>query len=170
MRRAATAVLVLFLCCCLSSALQAQSTNASVNGYVTDPTKAGIFDAKVIAINVSMNVRSEGTTNRTGSYNIVNLSPGTYRVEVEKQGFKTVVKSDIVLHVQDAVAINFEMALGSTSEVVTVVGGAPLVNTQSAAVSTVVDQTYIANMPLNGRSFQSLILLTPGTLTQGPQT
>lgn len=169
MRRAATSVLVLLLCFCLNSVLQAQSTNASVTGYVTDSTKSAIVGAKVIAINVGTNVRHETTTDNTGSYSVVNLPPGTYRLEVEKEGFKSVVKSDILLHVQDVIATNFEMALGSTSEVVTVIGSAPLVNSQSGSVSTVVDQTYVANMPLNGRSFQDLILLTPGTVTQTPQ-
>jgi hypothetical protein len=67
------------------------------------------------------------------------------------------------------VAINFTMAVGSVSESITVEGGAPLVNTESAAVSTVVDSKYVENMPLNGRSFQDLILLTPGVVTQSPQ-
>ena len=163
MRRVAMAVLVLLLCC-LSGVLNAQSTNATVTGYVTDPSKAVIPDAKVIVINVGTNVRSEAKTNNVGSYMVVSLSPGSYRIEVEKDGFKTVVKSDIVLHVQDAVAINFEMAVGSTSEVVTVTGGTPVVNTESAAVSTVVDRQFADNLPMNGRSFQSLIQLTPGVV------
>ncbi len=157
-------VLVLGLCCYFSNVLIAQSTNASVTGYVTDPSKAVLVDAKVIAINVGTNIRYESTTNKVGSYTFVNLPPGGYRVEVEKAGFKTVVKSDIVLHVQDAIAINFEMAVGSTSEVVTVTGGTPLVNTQDASVSTVVDRNFAENLPMNGRSFQTLIQLTPGVV------
>ena len=167
MRRAATAVLIIVLCG-LATALHAQSTNASITGYVTDSSKAAIVGARVIAINVDTNVRYQTTSNNVGSYSIVNLPPGRYRIEVEKEGFKSVVKSDVMLHVQDVIATNFEMGLGSTSEVVTVVGGVPLVNTQSAAVSTVVDQTFVKNIPLNGRSFQDLISLTPGVVTQNP--
>ena len=144
--------------------LHAQSTGASLTGYITDPTKAVIVGAKVIVINVGTNARYEAVTNETGSYDIPNLPPGTYRIEVEKPGFKTTVKSDVVLHVQDTLAINFEMAVGSTSEIVTVTGGAPLVNTESAAVSTVVDRTFAENLPMNGRSFQTLIELTPGVV------
>src|SRR6185369_12247100 len=60
--------------------------------------------------------------------------------------------------------INFEMALGETSEAITVEGGAPLVNTESGTVSTVIDRKFVDKLPLNGRSFQTLIMLTPGTV------
>src|SRR5207253_10846638 len=83
--------------------------------------------------------------------------------------FKSIVKSGIELHVQDLVSINLALQVGSVSESTTVEGGAPMINTTDASVSTVVDQTFVKNMPLNGRSFQDLILLTPGTITQSPQ-
>ncbi|PYX55965.1 MAG: hypothetical protein DMG76_16860 [Acidobacteria bacterium] len=73
------------------------------------------------------------------------------------------------LHVQDSAGINFSLQVGSVTQSVTVTGGAPLVNTQDAAVSMVVDRKYVENMPLNGRSFQDLILLTPGIVTTSPQ-
>src|SRR5258708_5245022 len=121
MRKFLVLVVLLIGFCC--GELRAQSTNASVTGYITDPAKAVIVGAKVIVINVDTNVRYEGTTNGVGSYDVVNLPPGACRIEVEKPGFKTVVKSDVVLHVQDTAAINFEMALGSASEIVTVTAG-----------------------------------------------
>ena len=144
--------------------LRAQSTNASLTGYITDPAKAIIVGAKVIAINVDTSIRYQGTTNNAGDYDVTNLPPGKYRIEVEKPGFKTVVKSDVILHVQDTIAINFEMVLGSVSEIVTVEAGAPVINTTDASVSTVVDRQFAENLPLNGRSFQTLIELTPGVV------
>jgi hypothetical protein len=147
--------------------LRAQSTNASVTGYITDPTKAVIVGAKVIVINVDTNGRYESVTNNVGSYDVPALPPGRYRIEVEKPGFKTVVKSDLILHVQDTAAINFEMALGSASEIVTVEAGGLVINTTDATVATVIDRNFAENLPLNGRSFQTLIELTPGVvLTQ----
>jgi len=143
---------------------EAQSTNASVTGYITDPTKAVIVGAKIIVINVDTNVRYEGTTNNSGSYDVPALPPGRYRIEVEKPGFKTVVKSDLILHVQDTAAINFEMALGSQSEIVTVKEGGLVINTTDATVATTIDRNFAENLPLNGRSFQTLIILTPGTV------
>src|SRR6266581_539558 len=154
-------VLLTGLCC---GELRAQSTHASVTGYITDPTKAVIVGAKVIVINVGTNIRYEATTNSAGSYDVTNLPAGPYRIEVEKPGFKTVVKSDVILHVQDTAAINFEMALGSASEIVTVTAGGLVVNTTDATVSTVVDRQFAENLPMNGRSFQTLIELTPGVV------
>src|ERR1700756_5430139 len=145
-------------------ALHAQSTNASLTGRVTDPSKATIAEAKVAAVNTGTNFRYESTTNTAGEYALANLLPGTYRIEVEKSGFKKLIRPEVILHVQDTLAIDFEMAVGSVSDTVTVQAGAPLVNTTSATVSAVVDQTFVENMPLNGRSFQTLILLTPGVV------
>jgi hypothetical protein len=146
------------------SGLRAQSTNASITGRVTDPSKALIAGAKIAAINTATNFRYEVATNGSGEYYLANLPPGTYQIEIEKPGFKKLVKPSVILHVQDALEIDFEMRLGSSSETVTVQAGAPLVNTESGAVSTVIDQTFVDNLPLNGRSFQTLIMLTPGVV------
>ena len=147
-----------------TSVLRAQSTNASLTGRVTDPTKALIVDAKVAAISAATNLRYETATNGSGEYYLANLPPGPYRIEIEKPGFKKLIKPDVVLHVQDALAIDFEMTVGSASESITVEAGAPLVNTESGTVSTVVDRTFAENLPLNGRSLQTLIMLTPGVV------
>jgi hypothetical protein len=162
MSRVAVLVVLFFASC--NGVLRAQSTNASVSGRVTDPSKAVIADAKVSAINADTNVRSEDATNASGEYHLTNLPPGSYRIEIEKRGFQKLIKPDVHFHVQDALAIDFEMTLGSGSESVTVEAGAPTVNTESATVSTVIDQTFVENLPLNGRSFQTLIMLTPGVV------
>ena len=144
--------------------ISAQSTNASLVGRITDPSQARIAGARVAAINTATSSRYEAPSNASGEYVLANLSPGDYRIEIEKPGFKKLVKPDVTLHVQDALEIDFQMTLGANTETVTVEGGAPLVNTDSGTVSTVVDRTFVDDLPLNGRSFQTLILLTPGVV------
>jgi Carboxypeptidase regulatory-like domain/TonB dependent receptor len=161
--RRAPALVVLFLVA-YSPALRPQSTNASLTGHITDPSKASIAGAKITAINTATNFRYETTTTDSGEYYLTNLPPGPYQIEIEKSGFKKLIKPDVTLHVQDAIELNFAMAVGSASETVTVTAGAPLLNTESATVSTVVDRTFVQNLPLNGRSFQTLIMLTPGVV------
>jgi len=151
-------------------AIIAQSSNASLTGRITDSSKAVTPDAKVIAINTGTRVRYETVTNETGSYYITNLPPGTYRIEVEKLGFKAVLKSDVILHVQDALEINFEMVLGSASESVTVRGGAPLLDTESSTMGTVVEQRKAVELPLNGRNVFNLIDLAASVVPQGSST
>ena len=158
------AFVVSFFFLSLPSVLCAQSTNASLTGRITDPSKAVIADAKIAAIRASTNVRYETTSNASGEYYLANLPPGPYRIEIEKAGFKKLMKTEVVLHVQDTLALDFGMAVGEVTESITAVAGAPLLNTQSATVSTVVDRTFVDNVPLNGRSFQTLIMLTPGVV------
>jgi len=153
--------LAIVLC---SPILRAQSTNASITGRVTDPSKALIVGANVAAVSSGTSFRYEAVTNASGEYYLTNLPPGSYRLEIEKTGFKKLIKPDVTPHVQDALEINFEMTLGPASQSVTVEAGAPLVNTESGTVSTVIDRTFVDNLPLNGRSFQTLIMLTPGVV------
>src|ERR1041385_267611 len=148
----------------VTSAIQAQSTNASLAGRITDPSHALIVGAKVAAIRGSVNITFETTTNAAGEYYLANLPPDSYRIEIERPGFKKLVKPDLILHVQDGIRVDFEMTLGDVSETVTVEPGGPLVNTESATVSTVVDRRFVDNLPLNGRTFQTLIALTPGVV------
>jgi hypothetical protein len=162
---------VLFFVCPLMLILPilAQSPNGVINGLIRDPSNKVIAGADVIVINDATGVKYSVKTNSDGIYLVPNLSPGPYRLQVSKAGFKTLIKPDIVLNIQDALSINFTLPVGAAFETVTVEGGASMINTTDASVSTVVDQTYIQNMPLNGRSFQDLILLTPGIVTNGPQ-
>jgi outer membrane receptor protein involved in Fe transport len=129
---------------------------------VTDPSGAAITGAEVHVQNVLTGRELATTTNSTGVYVATALPPGRYHVVVSAHGFKQIVKPDVVLNVQDNASINFGMEIGSGSETVTVQGGGSMVDTQSGSVSTVVDRGFVQDIPLNGRSFQDLIQLTPG--------
>jgi hypothetical protein len=166
MRRIAAVLFVLSLV----SPLFAQEGSATLTGFVQDPTKAVISGVKVTAIDTATNQRFEATTNNDGSYSIVALPVGPYQMQIEKPGFKTILKVDLFLHTQDALQVNFEMAVGSTSESITVSGDTVNVNTTDASVSTVIDSKFVESIPLNGRSFQDLISMTPGVVTQSPQS
>jgi hypothetical protein len=157
-------LVLLVVCLLVSLPAVAQSPNGTINGLVLDPSGRVIAEADITIVNDSTGVQYFGKTNAEGIYVVRNLPPGPYRLQVSKIGFKTLIKPDIVLNVQDAVAINFTLPIGAVSETVTVEGGAPLVNTQSAVVSTVVDRQFAENLPMNGRSFQTLIYLTPGVV------
>jgi hypothetical protein len=148
----------------LTSSLWAQSPTATVNGLVHDSSGAVVPGADVQLINELTNVNYPVKTNNEGIYSVPNLPPGRYRIQVSKFGFKTIVKPDITLNVLDARAINFDLPVGAISETVTVEGGVSPVNTESATVSTVVDRQFAENLPMNGRSFQTLIQLTPGVV------
>jgi hypothetical protein len=147
----------------------AQSPNGTISGEVVDPTGAVIVGADILAANDATGVQYSAKTNGEGIYLVAGVPPGIYRLQVSQPGFKTIVKPDIVLSIEDALAINFTLPVGAVSEVVTVSAGVPILNTTDGSVSTVVDQNYVKNMPLNGRSFQDLILLTPGSVTGSPQ-
>src|SRR5271154_3650460 len=158
--------LVLLSACALMLALPllAQSPNGVINGLVVDPSNRVVAGVDVLVVNDVTGVRYTTKTNDEGIYVLPNLPPGPYRLQVSKAGFKTLIKPDIVLNVQDALSINFTLPVGALYETVTVAGGTPLVNTENAAVSTVVDRQFAENLPMNGRSFQSLIELTPGVV------
>jgi hypothetical protein len=142
----------------------AQSPNGTINGLVLDPSGRVIVGADILIANDATGVQYAGKTNAEGVYVFTNIPPGPYRLQVSKIGFKTLIKPDIVLNIQDALAINFTLPIGPMSETVTVQGGAAMIDTQDATVSTVVDRQFAENLPLNGRSFQSLIYLTPGVV------
>jgi hypothetical protein len=152
------------------SLVNAQSTNATLSGGVTDPAGTFIVGAEIDIANDTTGVIYSAKTNSSGIYYLSVLPPGHYHVQVSKIGFKTLIKPDVVLNVQSALSLNFSLPVGATSESITVDAGASSINTSEASVSTVVDRKFVENMPLNGRSFQDLISMTPGVVTQSPQT
>jgi hypothetical protein len=152
-----------------SSLVLAQTESATLSGRVTDPSGASVVGAEVVLTNMSTNEEQRARTNGDGIYVFSGVQPGLYRVGAGSTGFKTLIKENLVLHTQDEVAENFSLSLGSVSESVSVSAEGNNINTADASVSTVVDRNFVDNMPLNGRSFQSLILLAPGAVTATPQ-
>jgi hypothetical protein len=130
-----------------------------------DPSGAVVVNAAVEATNEDTNVTQTTHTNSAGLYSFPNLAPGRYRMSAKANGFKEFARTGLVIHVGDTVSQNFPMEIGSASEKISVVADTVLVNTEDATVSTVVERQVIENMPLNGRSFQGLITLSPGVAT-----
>ncbi len=146
---------------------RALAQSASVSGQVTDQAHAAIPDAQVEIGNTDTGVTQITKTTGDGFYFLSGLMPGRYAMTVRKQQFKTVSVVGITLDVEDNLSRNIVLPVGSAAESVTVNGNALVLDTTDAAVSTVIDSTFVENMPLNGRSFQTLIMLTPGVvLTQ----
>jgi len=142
----------------------AQTETARVSGQITDATGRVVPEAEVKIVNLATGVASTASTNDDGIYSILGLIPGRYRITVQKPGFREVIVDGLVLNVQDVVAQNVQLQIGSVSETVTVTADKLNVNTTDSAVSTVIDRQFAENLPLNGRSFQSLINLTPGVV------
>src|SRR6266404_6495984 len=157
-------VVVFFAFGLLANASHAQSTDAAVGGQITDEQGRVVPGATVVLTNLNTAVTYQAKTNGDGFYNAPNLPPGIYRANVTKDGFKSIVKGDIELHVQDQASMNFQLQIGSVNETVTVSAGGLVINTTDATVSTVVDRQFAENLPMNGRSFQTLIQLTPGVV------
>src|SRR6266581_2568252 len=164
-----------FVCAFLFSALwlayvaMGQTETATVSGLITDETGAVVPGAEVKLQSVERGTVATATTNDAGIYVFAGVQPGQYQITVHKPGFKQVDLLGMIVNIQDHIEQNFRLQIGSVAESVTVNANDLKINTTDATVCTIVDQTYVKNMPLNGRSFQSLILLTPGTVTQTPQ-
>jgi hypothetical protein len=140
----------------------AQTELATVLGRITDPSGAVVAGAQVEIRNVDTNLAVMSGTNGDGLYTIPSLHPGHYVISVRKAGFKTVSVTELDLNVQDNIVRNFVLEVGSSAESVTVTAEGEKINTTDATVSTVVDRNFAENLPMNGRSFQTLIQLTPG--------
>jgi hypothetical protein len=162
--RIAMRLFVLVLLSLMSLAICRADELAAVTGLVTDPNGRSVPGVNILITNLATNGAFQTTTNDQGIYRVPSLQPGIYRMTLDKDGFKSVVKSGIELHVQDVASINFELQIGSVNETVTVEAGGLVINTTDASVSTVVDRKFAENLPLNGRSFQTLIQLTPGVV------
>jgi hypothetical protein len=156
-RLAALAALLLLA----SSPSFAQVDRATVTGIVTDKDGAVVPGASVTVTNTATNVASTDLTNTAGSYLIVNLIPGPYRVDVELTGFK---KHSVTttLEVGQRARMDARLEIGSFSETVSVEARAQLVNTSDASLGKVVSQTQVANLPLAIRNWDDILALVPG--------
>lgn len=145
----------------LAGALLAGST-ATLTGRVTDSVGGVMAKVEVRAVNVETGAKLSAETNDEGLYRILSMAPGVYRMVLEKYGFKTIIKPGVELHVQDIVALNFEMQIGSVTESVTVEGGAPLIQAETAMLGNTMNQNAIAELPSLTRNPYDFVLLAAG--------
>src|ERR1051326_3578186 len=146
-----------------SDALVAGPT-AMLAGRVTDPAGAVIPGAEVQVVNVETGIKSSTSTNEEGLFRVYDLQPGNYRILIARHGFKNIIKSGVELHVQDIIAINFEMQIGSASESITVEEGAPLIQAETATVEQIIDRNIIAELPTLTRNPYDFVGLSAGTV------
>jgi Carboxypeptidase regulatory-like domain/TonB-dependent Receptor Plug Domain len=147
----------------------AQVSTANVTGIVQDASSASIGDASVKLINVQTGTENDSKTNNDGRFALPGVIPGDYTLQIERGGFATTQLNGIILNVGDTKNLLIRLKVGSVSESVNVDASGLTLNTTDAAVSTLVDRKFVSNIPLNGRSFQDLISMTPGIVTQSPQ-
>jgi hypothetical protein len=160
--------LLLILVLALASPVFAQ--NGQISGEVRDPSGAVVPAAEVRAINQATLVERKVQTNEAGVYVFTFLAPGEYQIVVQLTGFTTAVSNKLHLTIGQAIVFNVQLQVGSATEKINVSADTQMLQTIDATVSTVVDHSYVENMPLNGRSFQSLIMVTPGIVNVTPQT
>jgi hypothetical protein len=142
----------------------AQST-AALSGTVSDATGAVVVGAKVVATNQATGVESATQTDTAGAYLFPSLPIGIYRIQVTAPGFQSAIVSNLKLEVATAVTQNIQMRIGEAAEKIEIMADAALVDTATTSMSQVINEKTVQEIPLNGRHFTDLSLLTPGTIT-----
>jgi len=162
------ALFLALVCMVFSASAWAQKDTGSIVGTVTDQTGAIVANAKVTVSDVERGIHLQATTNESGQYVASPLRVGRYTVTVEHPGFKKAVSVPVDLDVQQRIAVDISLQVGQISESVEVTGAAPLLETETSELGQVVDNKRMANLPLNGRNFAQLALLTAGTAPSEP--
>jgi len=157
--------LALSLVLVLARGAAAQGTpTGTISGYIVDPYGRVVRGALVVVESADTGATRNVFSNGQGVYSVPALSPGPYKITVEANGFKTLHQNGIVINVDQQARLDLSLTVGGTTESITVEGSSPLLNTSDASVSTLIGNRFVENMPLNGRSFSSLIDLAPGVV------
>jgi len=159
--RRAFSTILLLLCLGLCY-VNAQVTEATILGTVTDSTGAAVPNATVEAKNTATGLSRSLASDTQGRYNLNNLPIGNYDVSASVAGFETLVRKGVTLTVGAQVVVDFALTVGQQQQTVTVEAQVSQVDTTSSAVTSLVDQRQIRELPLNGRNIEQLILLAPG--------
>jgi hypothetical protein len=140
----------------------AQIDRGAIAGKIHDPSGAVIPKAIVTIENKATGVVTTTPVDSTGDYQVLTLIPGLYSVTASADGFGSVLRDDVELHVQDHLSLDFTLQVGTVKQQIVVEGGEPLLETQTADVGSVVNEQHINDLPLNGRRYADLALLEPG--------
>jgi carboxypeptidase family protein len=158
------AFLLIVLTAVLGHPVFAQST-ATLNGTVSDATGAILVNARVVATNQATGIESVRQTDAVGAYLFPSLPIGIYRLQVTAPGFQSAIISNLKLEVATAVTQNIQLRVGQAAETVEITADAVLIDTTTNSMGQVISDKTVQDIPLNGRHFTDLSLLTPGTMT-----
>ena len=163
-------VLALCLFAALVSAvpLRAQDVTASITGVVSDPTGATVPAAKVTAGDLDRGTIISTVTDSAGAYNLARLPVGRYQVKVASTGFETAVQPKVELVINQVAKLDFRLKVGNVSESVEVTGAAPILQSETTTIGTVLQSDAITSLPLETRNYNQLTLLIPGSVTTSP--
>ncbi|MDP2997034.1 MAG: TonB-dependent receptor [Bryobacterales bacterium] len=148
-------------------AASAQESRGAILGRISDGSGAVVTGARVRATNIATNTGGSTLTNHEGNFEIPFLIPGTYRVSVDLEGFKKLVKDGVELSVDDRLALDLTLELGSVTETVVVTAEAPMLEASSPSIGVIVDDRQIAELPVAGGSAFYLSRLSPGVNSSG---
>ena len=151
-----------FALAAFSAAASAQTATGGINGTVADPNGAAVPGATVTLTNRATNIEMRVTSGESGYYTFVNVSPGTYFLEVEAQGFSTARTPPFDVGVSQTLTRNVALSVGEVTQTVEVLAGGELIQSSSTELGTVIPREAIEDLPLNGRNFTQLLTLTPG--------
>jgi len=165
-RLALAAILVLLTA--LTQVAVAQEAGGAITGKVIDPSGAAVVGAAVTAKEVNRGVVFKTETNVEGVYNLPRLPVGKYEVRVEKSGFQTAVRSAFDLDVNQVAKIDVALTLGQVAQTLEISAAAPVLQTQTTELGTVMQSRSIENLPLETRNYNQLTLLMPGAVTTSP--
>lgn len=140
----------------------AHAQSASISGQIIDPSGAMVKNVQITLTNDLTHTALRAKTNGVGIYSLPFVAPGKYTLHAEATGFSPYTQTGITVTTAQNLELDFRIKVGGESQSVTVNGSGSGINTTDASVSTVIDRQFVENIPLNGRSFQSLIAATPG--------
>ncbi len=145
--------------------LYSQAATASITGTIFDSSGAVIPGANINAKNTGTGISRTTVTDNQGRYNLPDLAIGSYDVQATKTGFQTLIKKGIVLTVGAEPVADFQLPVGQTGETVSVEATVSQVETETSTLSSLVGESQMRELPLNGRNFEQLILLAPGAIS-----
>jgi outer membrane receptor protein involved in Fe transport len=147
-----------------------QEVTASITGEITDQSGAAVAGAKVTATSEERGVTYTAITNESGLYRIAQLPVGTYGLKIEKAGFAVASHPPFILTLNQVARVDTTMKVGQASETVEVTGAAPVMETETTQVDTVMNAATNDNLPLASRNYVQLTLLAPGSVSTDPSS
>jgi hypothetical protein len=159
--------MVVLLWAAIPAVVFGQNVFGKIAGTVSDSSGASIGQATVTLTNLDTNTKNQISSDSSGSYSFPNISPGRYKIQVEKSGFKSFVREPIIVEVESGLRVDIVLPVGAASETVEVTGEAPLLQPETNSLGQVIEQRTVTDLPLNGRNPIALAELVPGVVPQG---